>query len=319
MAVALIGLLALPRYQTSYDARHYMPADAPANVGAAAERHFSQARLNPELVIEADHDLRNSTDMILLERVAEVDLPHRRDRPGAVDHPAIGTPLTTRRSPSRSARAVRRRSTTCPFQQARTADLLKQVGRDQQFDRHSASAVRAQQQSSAITDEQSQSVPADGRHGGDLRDKIANFDDQFRPIRNYFYWEPHCFDIPMCAALRSVFDALDGIDDLTDQLGNVVGQHRETRSLQPKPLALIPPQIASQETNRDLTMTNYATNKGLNDQAPGGTAECDGPGPGLRRVQDRRLVLPTTGGVHQPGVPVRGMNMFLSPDGKAAR
>ena len=55
----------------------------------------------------------------------------------------------------------------------------------------------------------------------DLRDKIANFDDFFRPLRNYFYWEPHCFDIPVCAALRSLFDALDGIDALTDQLGNV--------------------------------------------------------------------------------------------------
>ena len=55
----------------------------------------------------------------------------------------------------------------------------------------------------------------------DLRNKIANFDDFFRPLRNYFYWEPHCFDIPVCAALRSVFDALDGLDALTDQFGNV--------------------------------------------------------------------------------------------------
>ena len=31
----------------------------------------------------------------------------------------------------------------------------------------------------------------------DLRDNIANFDDFFRPLRNYFYWEPHCFDIPL--------------------------------------------------------------------------------------------------------------------------
>ena len=32
----------------------------------------------------------------------------------------------------------------------------------------------------------------------ELRDNIANFDDFFRPLRNYFYWEPHCFDIPVC-------------------------------------------------------------------------------------------------------------------------
>ena len=40
----------------------------------------------------------------------------------------------------------------------------------------------------------------------DLRDKIANFDDFFRPIRSYFYWEKHCYDIPVCYALRNVFE-----------------------------------------------------------------------------------------------------------------
>ncbi len=46
--VALIGLLALPGYQTSYNDRKYIPADIPANEGfAAADRHFSQARMIP--------------------------------------------------------------------------------------------------------------------------------------------------------------------------------------------------------------------------------------------------------------------------------
>ena len=72
-AVALVGLLALPGYKTSYDTRPYMPASAPANVGyAAAERHFSRARLEPELLmIETDHDMRNPADMLILDRVAK--------------------------------------------------------------------------------------------------------------------------------------------------------------------------------------------------------------------------------------------------------
>ena len=37
----------------------------------------------------------------------------------------------------------------------------------------------------------------------EVRDHLADFDDFFRPMRNYFYWEPHCFDIPVC------FDAVD--------------------------------------------------------------------------------------------------------------
>src|SRR4051794_6546095 len=73
MALAFVGLAALSGYKVSYDVSRYMPASAGSNVGyAAAERHFSKARLNPELLmIETDHDLRNPTDMILLERVAK--------------------------------------------------------------------------------------------------------------------------------------------------------------------------------------------------------------------------------------------------------
>ena len=71
-----------------------------------------------------------------------------------------------------------------------------------------------QQQSSEITHEQSEAFQQTVAVAQDLRDKIANFDDFFRPLRNYFYWEPHCFDIPVCFALRSLFDALDGNDTL---------------------------------------------------------------------------------------------------------
>ncbi len=53
-----------------------------------------------------------------------------------------------------------------------------------------------QQQSSAVTDEQTKAFQQTVATAQDLRDKIANFDDFFRPLRNYFYWEPHCFDIP---------------------------------------------------------------------------------------------------------------------------
>ena len=92
-ALALIGLLALPGYKTSYDARPYLPAPAPANVGyTAAERHFSKARLNPELLmIETDHDMRNPADMLILERVAKAVL----HTPGIAMVQSITRPLGT--------------------------------------------------------------------------------------------------------------------------------------------------------------------------------------------------------------------------------
>lgn len=52
LAAALVGLLALPGYQTSYNDRRYIPGDIPANMGsAAAERHFSQSRMTPEVLM----------------------------------------------------------------------------------------------------------------------------------------------------------------------------------------------------------------------------------------------------------------------------
>ena len=71
--MALVGLLALPGYRTNYNDRNYLPADLPANVGyAAADRHFSQARMNPEmLMIESDHDLRNSADFLVIDKIAK--------------------------------------------------------------------------------------------------------------------------------------------------------------------------------------------------------------------------------------------------------
>ena len=70
--VVLIGMVALPGYTTSYNDRFYLPASAPANLGyAAADRHFTQARMNPDiLMVDADHDMRNPADMLVLDRVA---------------------------------------------------------------------------------------------------------------------------------------------------------------------------------------------------------------------------------------------------------
>src|SRR5882724_1735866 len=73
IALALVGLLTLPGYEPSYNDRKYLPADLPANEGfAAAERHFPVARMNPEmLLVETDHDLRNSADFLVIERIAK--------------------------------------------------------------------------------------------------------------------------------------------------------------------------------------------------------------------------------------------------------
>jgi RND superfamily putative drug exporter len=69
IALSLVGLLALPGYRTDYNDRNYLPPDIPAAEGfAAAERHFPAARLSPELLmIETDHDMRNSADFLVID------------------------------------------------------------------------------------------------------------------------------------------------------------------------------------------------------------------------------------------------------------
>ena len=82
----------------------------------------------------------------------------------------------------------------------------------------------------------------------ELRDHIADFDDFWRPIRNYFYWEKHCFDIPICWSLRSLFDALDGIDGMSDKLHDLAQDLDTMDSLMPQMLALMPPMIDTMKT-----------------------------------------------------------------------
>ena len=167
--------------------------------------------------------------MILLERVAKaVFHTDGIAQVQSITRP-LGTPLDHTSIPFQISVGQRAQINNLPFQQARAADLLKQVD---DIDKTIAVLRRSTRCSSSPATSptsrarRSQETVATAQ---DLRDKIANFDDFFRPLRSYFYWEPHCFDIPVCAALRSIFDALDGIDALTDQLGERLGQHRQAR------------------------------------------------------------------------------------------
>jgi hypothetical protein len=67
-----------------------------------------------------------------------------------------------------------------------------------------------------------------------INDDISNLDDFIRPPKNYFYWEPHCFDIPICWAFRSLFDGLDGIDSLDVEIAHTVTDLQAVDALLPQ-------------------------------------------------------------------------------------
>jgi putative drug exporter of the RND superfamily len=318
--VALVGLLALPGYKTSFDPRPYMPATAPANIGyAAAERHFAPARLNPELMmIETDHDMRNPADMLILDRVAKGVL----HVPGIAQVQSmtrpLGTPIEHSSIPFQISMQSVGQMENLKYQKDRTRDMLKQAAEIAKtidtFNRQYA----LQQQLAAATHDQTQSFHDTTALVNDIRDKIANFDDFFRPIRSYFDWEKHCYDIPACFAFRSVFDLLDSLDQVSEQLGKLTASFDKLDAIQPQLVALIPQQIASQQTLQELTLSNYATMSGIYDQTAAMIQNATAMGQAFDAAKNDDSFYMPPEAFDNPDFQ-RGLKLFLSPDGKAAR
>ena len=320
LAVALVGLLALPGYKTSYDARPMMPASAPANVGyIAAERHFSESRLNPELLmLEADHDLRNPADMLILERVAKsvlhtsgIALVQSITRP-------LGTPITHSSIPFQISSQSAGQLMNLGYQQQRAADLLKQANETSNTIDILRQQMALQQSSADATHQQTQA----------FHDTVATVNRAARRHRQLRRHLPAAaqllllgtalFDIPVCAALRSVYDAIDGISELSDKFTDITTSLDKLDALQPKLVALLPPQIAIQQRNRDLTLSNYATNAGTDAQSQEALKNSTALGKAFDDAKNDDSFYLGPEAFENPSFK-RGLKLFLSPDGKAAQ
>ena len=243
--LALVGLLTLPGYQPSYNDRKYLPADLPANEGfAAAERHFPVARMNPEmLLVETDKDLRNSADFLVIDRITKaVTRVPGIGRVQSITRPE-GKPLKFSTIPAQLSMSGTFQEMNRSYMQKTMDNMLVQANEMQTTIDTMTKMSSLMGQMSAVT----HSMVARTRDMtidiAELRDHIADFDDFFRPIRNYLYWEPHCYDIPVCWSMRSVFDTLDGVDTTTDDIQALLPDLERLDSLMPQLLALMPPQI----------------------------------------------------------------------------
>ena len=231
---------------------------------------------------------------------------HPRHRPGAVDHPAPGhadhpqlhTVSDQREQrqhdhePAATSRPGPRTSSNRSTRPPTSIDILQQQ-------------LALQQASAAATDEQTKAFHDTVDTINQLRDNLANFDDFFRPLRNYFYWEPHCFDIPSCAAMRSVFDSLDGIDQLADKFGTITASLDKLNALQPQSGGADPAaarRSGSQPRPAPLELRHHRRHRCA---VRGGAEDRDRAGQGVRRRQERRLLLPAAGSLRQPRLPAR--------------
>ena len=152
----------------------------------------------------------------------------------------------------------------------------------------------------------------------ELRDHIADFDDFFRPIRSYFYWEKHCFDIPVCWSLRSVFDTLDGIDTMTDDIQSLMPVMEHLDTLMPQLMALMPEMIENMKNMKTTMLTMYSTQKGLQDQQKASQENSAAMGKAFDESKnDDSFYLPPE--TFNNAEFKRGMKKFISPDGHAVR
>jgi RND superfamily putative drug exporter len=319
-AIAIIGFVSLLTYVPQYNDQKFTPADMPANVAmAAAERHFSQARMNPELLmLEADHDLRNPSDMLVIDRVAK-SIFHQRgiERVQTITRP-LGAPIEHSSIPFQIAMQNSATLQTAKIQNDNTAQMLEQADELTKTIANMEHMYSVLQQVTSTTHDLVGATKQIQTDTNELRDHIADFDDFFRPLRNYFYWEPHCFDIPVCWSIKSVFDTLDGIDKVTDDLGSVVNSTERLDALMPQMLATLPPTIASMKTMRDFMVASHSTMAGIQahmqEAAQGSTLM----GQYFDEAKnDDSFYLPPE--VFQNPDFQRGLKMFVSPDGKAVR
>ncbi|MDD4868129.1 MAG: MMPL family transporter, partial [Mycobacterium sp.] len=320
LSLAIVGILIMPSMKISYNDRYYISAHAPSNVGyAAAERHFTAATMNPDiLMIESDHDLRNTGDMIILDRVAKdvfrspgIAMVQSITRPlgGPIQHTSIPFQISAQSIPIQE---------NLQFMSDRMADMLKMsddlgamIGSMQRMQglvaRMSDSTHRM------VGDMHDMQVTLD-----EMRDHLADFDDFMRPLHDYVYWERHCYDIPICWATKSGFDAIDDVDKFSENMSTLIRDVNDVDAIMPQMVAQFSPMIAIAKSMRGSLLTLHSGFSGLVRQMAQmtDTASAMGQAFDASRSGDYFYLPPEA--FANPDFQ-RGLKLFLSPDGKAAR
>ncbi|ORA84426.1 RND family transporter [Mycobacterium malmoense] len=319
-AVALVGLLTLPGYKANYNDREYLPSFIPANAGLmAADRHFSQARMKPEiLMIESDHDMRNPADFLVLDRLAKgIFRVPGISRVQAITRPD-GTTMDHTSIPFQISMQNAGQLQTMKYQRDQMDNMLKQADEMTKTIATMQRMYELMRQLAATTHRMVGDTEQMQQITNELRDHIADFDDFWRPIRSYFYWEKHCFDIPICWSIRSIFDALDGLDQIDEKLNALVGDIKEMDRLMPQMIAQFPPMIETMASMRTMMLDMHSTMSGIFDQMDEMSDNATAMGHAFDASKnDDSFYLPPE--VFKNKDFKRAMNNFLSPDGHSAR
>jgi RND superfamily putative drug exporter len=318
--IALLGLLTLPGYKTSYNARLYIPNDIPSNVGfAAADRHFSQARMMPEiLMIESDHDMRNPADFLVLNKLAKgIFKVPGISRVQGITRPE-GTPIEHTSIPFLISMQNAGQLQSMTYMKARINDFIKQAD---DLARTTVLMERMYSLAQELTEATHHSITISKDLSitiAELLGRTADFEDFWRPIRSYFYWEKHCYSIPICWSLRSIFDILDSVDALSDKMEDLIKDLDHMDKLMPELISQFPKMIAIMRSTRTMILKMHSTMAGTFKEVDdaGQNAMAMGQAYDAAKNEDSFYLPPE---IFKNTDFQRVMKTFVSPDGKAAR
>ena len=219
--LAIVGALGLMGFNPRYNDLYYLPQSA------SSVKAYDRGRstLHPSPFEPGPSDDRIGPRSAQSHRHAGPGQGCRRHLPGArhrtgAEHHQAARPADSKTDPFRSSSVCRPRPIrdNLNYLRARVGDIKKITGfLDTQIALLERQYTVTQDLANAA-DDSSKTTADTAAITDEIRDHIADFDDFWRPIRSYFYWEKHCYDIPICWSLRSLFDALDGFDKLAEQV-----------------------------------------------------------------------------------------------------
>ena len=319
-AVVMLGAVFVPTYKQNYDDRQYQPTSASAKKGfAAADRHFPPSKLFSEmLMVETDHDMRNSADFISLDRVARalirlpgVAMVQNITRPlgRPLEHATIPYLFTTQGSGNGQQLPFNREQNMNTDQQAdiqkHSVEVLhKEIGFFQKVSDEIHNTVLTVEDLEHVAD--------------DINEEVSNLDDFFRPIKSYFYWDKHCFDIPICWAFRSVWDTIDQIDHLAEDINKTRISLVEVDKAFPKIIAELKATADDTEALRAKLVNSYGSSDLGNIQTEQTFDDSINVGNDFDKARSDDFFYIPHEGFDNEDVKT-GMQLMMSPDGKAAR
>jgi RND superfamily putative drug exporter len=322
-AVTLAGLLAMSGYQVGYDDRLYITNDGPASIGwAAADRHFSEARMMPEfLMIESDRDMRNSADLLVLNKLANGILDVEGvARVQSITRPE-GSPLKHTSIPFLLSMQAAGQQQNLQFVKDRLEDMRTQAdGLDGTIATMETAYTKMQQ----LTTSAHHMIGATDEILGitnEVRGDIVRLNDSFNRYDRVLSGAL-CDSIATCSAMRdgreAGLEASDGMNRITDKLDQLRPDLQNIDTVAPQLVELLPPQIDTLKSLQTMMLTAYSTMSGILGQMGDLGAGAAAMGQDFDTAQTADSFYLPREAVRNPDFQ-RVMKLFLSPDGKAAR